>query len=88
MLKKEKLQRSANLSGDISASYDRQYLVGRKSWLDLMNAVRERVQTKVQLADAEASLIGSSRRLLVYIDGTQQFEMNTLPGAANAAEKK
>lgn len=88
LLKKENLQRSANLSGDISASYDRQYLVGRKSWLDLMNAVRERAQTKVQLADAEASLIGSSRRLLVYIDGTQQFEMNTLPGAANAAEKK
>jgi hypothetical protein len=39
-----------------------------------MNAVRESAQTKVQLADAEGSLIGASRRLLVYIDGTQQFE--------------
>lgn len=74
LLKKESLQRSANLAGDISASYDRQYLVGRKSWLDLMNAVRERAQTKVQLADAEGSLLGASRRLMVYIDGTQQFE--------------
>lgn len=74
LLKKESLKRSADLSGDISASYDRQYLVGRKSWLDLMNAVRERAQTKVQLADAEGSLIGASRRLMVYIDGTQQFE--------------
>ena len=74
LLKKENLQRSANLAGDISASYDRQYLVGKKSWLDLMNAVRERAQTKVQLADAEGSLIGASRRLMVYIDGTQQFE--------------
>ena len=74
LLKKENLQRAANLSGDISASYDRQYLVGRKNWLDLMNAVRESAQTKVQLADAEGSLIGASRRLLVYIDGTQQFE--------------
>ena len=74
LLKKESLQRAANLSGDISASYDRQYLVGRKSWLDLMNAVRERAQTKTQLADAEGSLIGASRRLLVYIDGTMQFE--------------
>ena len=52
----------------------RQYLVGRKSWLDLMNAVRERAQTKVQLADAEGSLVAASRRLMVYIDGTQQFE--------------
>lgn len=74
LLKKENLQRSANLAGDISASYDRQYLVGRKSWLDLMNSVRERAQTKVQLADAEGGLIGASRRLMVYIDGTQQFE--------------
>lgn len=74
MLKKDNLQRSVNLSGDISASYDRQYLVGRRSWLDLMNAVRERAQNRVQLADAEGSLLGSSRRLLVYIDGTQQFE--------------
>lgn len=75
LLRKENLQRSADLSGDISASYDRQYLVGRKSWLDLMNSVRERAQTKVQLADAEGSLLASSRRLMVYIDGTQQFEM-------------
>jgi len=74
LLKKENLQRAATLSGDISASYDRQYLVGRKNWLDLMNAVRESAQTKVQLADAEGSLIGASRRLLVYIDGTRQFE--------------
>lgn len=74
LLKKENLQRSANLAGDISSSYDRQYLVGRKSWLDLMNAVRERAQTKVQLADAEGSLVAASRRLMVYIDGTQQFE--------------
>lgn len=74
MLKKESLQRSASLSGDVSASYDRQYLVGRKGWLDLMNAVRERAQTRAQLADAEGSLIAASRRLLVYIDGTQQFE--------------
>lgn len=77
LLKKESLQRSANLAGDISASYDRQYLVGRKSWLDLMNSVRERAQTKVQLADAEGSLLGTSRRLMVYIDGTQQFEGST-----------
>ena len=74
-LKIESLKRSADLSGGISASYDRQYLVGRKSWLDLMNAVRERVQSEVVLADAQASLVSSSRRLLIYIDGTQQFEI-------------
>ena len=75
LLKKESLQRSANLTGDIAASYDRQYLVGRKSWLDLMNSVREQAQTKVQLADAEGSLLGASRRLMVYIDGTMPFDV-------------
>jgi len=72
-LKKESFQRSADLSGDISASYDRQYLVGKKSWLDLMNAVRERSQTRVSLADAEGGLLGSSYRLAIYINGTEQF---------------
>lgn len=84
-LKKENLNRAATLTGDISSSYDRQYLVGRKSWLDLMNAVRERAQTKAQLADAESALVGASRRLLVYIDGTQQFET---PSPAISSQKK
>ena len=73
-LKKESLQRSSDLSSDISASYDRQYLVGRKSWIDLMNAVRERAQTRVSLADADGGLLGSSYRLAIYINGTRQFD--------------
>lgn len=72
-LKKESFQRSADLSSDISASYDRQYLVGKKSWIDLMNAVRERSQTRVSLADADGGLLGSSYRLAIYINGTEQF---------------
>lgn len=77
LLNKESLQRSVNLAGDIAASYDRQYLVGRKSWLDLMNSVRERAQTMMQLADTEGRLIGASRRLFIYIDGTGQFDVPT-----------
>jgi adhesin transport system outer membrane protein len=72
-LKKESFQRSADLSSDISASYDRQYSVGKKSWLDLMNAIRERSQTRVSLADAEGGLLGSSYRLAIYINGTERF---------------
>ena len=78
LMKRESLKKSADLSGDISASYDRQYLAGRKSWLDLMNAVRERAQQRVALADAEGSLLGSSRRLLVYIEGTSNFDARAL----------
>ena len=74
-LKMESLKQSVNLTNDISASYDRQYLVGKKSWLDLMNAVRERAQPRQALADAQGSLLASSRRLLVYIDGTARFDI-------------
>lgn len=74
LLKKENFQRSAGLTGEIADSYDRQYLVGRKSWLDLMNSVRENAQTRMQLAETEAAIIGASQRLNIYIDGTQQFD--------------
>ncbi len=73
-LKKESLSASVALASELSSSYDRQYLVGRKSWLDLMNAVRELAQTRMQLAESEASLIGSSHRLKIYIEGTKQFD--------------
>jgi outer membrane protein, adhesin transport system len=74
LVRRKSLQHSADLAAEISASYDRQYLVGRKSWLDLMNAVREHAQTKIQLADNDSALVGASRRLIIYIEGTSRFE--------------
>jgi adhesin transport system outer membrane protein len=65
LLKKENLERSAELAINISDSYDRQYLVGRKSWLDLMNAIREQAQNLMALADANAGMLGSSYRIAV-----------------------
>jgi adhesin transport system outer membrane protein len=88
VLKKESLQRSVDLTSDISASYDRQYLVGRKSWLDLMNSVREQAQTKVQFADAEGSQIGASRRLMIYIEGTKMFDVTAEPQPKQLANNK
>ena len=73
-LKKGSLEQSATLSNEISASYDRQYLVGKKSWLDLLNAVRERAQTNSLLADVEGSLVGASQRIKIYIYGTAPID--------------
>lgn len=75
-LKQSGLQRSVDLSADISDSYDRQYLAGRKSWLDLMTAVREQAQTRLSLADAEASVLGASWRIAVSVGGTESFEFS------------
>lgn len=74
-LKQESLQRSVELSAEISGSYDRQYLLGRKSWLDLMTAVREVAQTRLSLADAEASALGASWRIAISVGGTEAFEI-------------
>ena len=66
-IKIESLQKSADLAEEISESYDRQFLVGRKSWLDLMNMVRERAQNKFTLADVEVSLITTSWKIAVAL---------------------
>lgn len=54
---------------DVSASYDRQFLAGRKSWLDVMNAARELAQTETQLAELQATELLLSWRLLAYTRG-------------------
>lgn len=72
LLKEENLSRSASLADDIRASYDRQYLVGRKTWVEVMNAVRERTLSQIAIADTKASILGASRRLEIYIEGTSK----------------
>lgn len=77
-LKQGSLKRSVDLSADISDSYDRQYLAGRKSWLDLMTAVREQATTRLSLADAEASVLGASWRIAVSVGGTDAFDLSVI----------
>ncbi len=57
------LQTSADLSDRVLASWDRQYLSGRKTWQDLMNSAREQVQVQAQLADLEGAQLVASWRL-------------------------
>jgi adhesin transport system outer membrane protein len=46
-------------------SFTRQFLAGRKSWLELVNAVREGAQAEYALAEAQTSLSGSVYRIQV-----------------------
>lgn len=61
--RRQALRASADLAGQVLASRDRQYLSGRKSWQDLMNAAREQVQVQVQLADLVGAQLVASWRL-------------------------
>ena len=46
-------------------SYKRQFEAGRKTWQDLLNAVRELAQNQYALADARASMAGAMYRLKI-----------------------
>ncbi len=52
-------------SEEIVASYLRQFQVGRKNWLDVLNAQREKTQAEYSFSDLEYPLMLSSVRLLL-----------------------
>jgi adhesin transport system outer membrane protein len=53
------LERAVSGSNAVRESYERQFQGGKKSWLDLLNAVRELTQNEYALADAKTSLMGA-----------------------------
>ena len=50
---------------ELMASVLRQYQIGKKNWLDVLNAQRERTQAGFNLADVRFSLLQSQLRLLI-----------------------
>ena len=63
------IKASLKAAADVSTSYDRQFLAGRKSWLDVMNAARELAQTETQLADLQSTQVVVTWRLAAYTRG-------------------
>ena len=50
---------------EVVASYLRQYQVGRKTWLDVLNAQRETTQARYSVVDLEAGVQSAHLRLLM-----------------------
>jgi adhesin transport system outer membrane protein len=69
------LTRAQSYGGALSASqtvyesWDRQFVAGKKSWQDVMNAAREMAQTEIQLAEAQGSVSVYEWRLAVLSRG-------------------
>ena len=63
------IYKSLSANNDVLSSYNRQFLAGRKSWLDVMNAARELTQTETQLADLHATQVVVTWRLGAYTRG-------------------
>lgn len=57
-------------------SFSRLFVAGKRSWLDVLNAVRELTQSEVSVSDAEATMIASAYKLRLY---SGQFEWYGTP---------
>ncbi|MEI6716832.1 MAG: TolC family protein [Betaproteobacteria bacterium] len=53
----------------VMQSHDRQFLAGRKSWTEVLNAARELSQAQAQLTDVKANHIAVSWRLALFVSG-------------------
>lgn len=59
------LGKSVEGSRAVLASYGRQFTAGRKTWQDLMNAVRELAQNQYNLVDTHATMVTAMYRLQI-----------------------
>lgn len=50
---------------NVTESFKRQFIAGRRTWLDVMNATREATSAELGAADAEFSAMGSAARILL-----------------------
>lgn len=64
-----RLERVGVASAEVAASWERQFLAGRKQWQDLMNAAREQTQNDIQLADTIATQHLTGWRLTILTQG-------------------
>ena len=63
------LEVSLDTAISVAASYERQFLAGRKSWLDVINSEREIVQTEGQIIDLTTAQLVVSWRLAISSQG-------------------
>lgn len=65
----EAIKSSLEAAAQVSESYDRQFLAGRKTWLDVMNAARELAQTEIQMGDIQSAQVVVTWRLAITTRG-------------------
>ena len=69
---------AASMAGQVFDSYMRQYTAGRKTWIDVLNAIREVTQTAFGIADARAQTAAAAQRLRLL---SGQIDTGSLPHA-------
>lgn len=65
----ESAKMATGMAQSVFESYTRQYVTGRKTWIDVLNAVREVSQSQFSMADAQALMRASGLRLWLLTAG-------------------
>lgn len=71
---------AADAAGEIIESYRRQFIAGRRSWLDVMNATREAANARLAETDARVTAAESVARILI---STCRWQPAPAPAAAS-----
>ena len=69
---------SRAMSTEVFESYARQYVIGRKTWIDVLNAVREATQSQLALEDSQTQTLAVGLRLRA-LTGTLNLPEGTKP---------
>ncbi|RJR36408.1 MAG: hypothetical protein C4576_23880 [Desulfobacteraceae bacterium] len=64
-------------------SYARQYTIGHKSWLDVMNSAREAAQAEILAEDANAEVVRTTQRLRLLTDNLMSSHEDTKTPRSN-----
>jgi adhesin transport system outer membrane protein len=81
------LRNAMEASGQTAQSWDRQFLAGRRSWIEVMNAAKEMAQAEIDFGDANASQISSQWRLRIYCGELQDKLLASEQSLAREAQK-
>lgn len=65
-------------TSEVLESYIRQYQIGRKSWIDVLNAQREKIQAKTTLADVGFSVELAKLRLMLLTGDIRPETLSTI----------
>lgn len=63
----EMVQRASDINAEVVDSYTRQFVIGRKSWVEVLNAVREATQARYLVVDARAQAAAAAWRLRALV---------------------
>lgn len=70
---------AADTADEIIASYQRQFIAGRRSWLDVMNAVREASSARMSEREAHVAAAAGTARILALVCRWQPAPIGSTP---------